>query len=76
MWKKQKILDKELLRHLSLLGQLGLTVISSILIFFFVFLYLDRKLQTGGILVGVGVFLGVIAGVIAAYKLLKGFYEK
>ena len=76
MWKKQKILDKELLRHLSLLGQLGLTVITSILIFFFVFLYLDRKLQTGGILVGVGVFLGVIAGVLAAYKLLKGFYEK
>ena len=76
MWKKQKILDKELLRHLSLLGQLGLTVITSILIFFFVFLYLDRKLQTGGILVGVGVFLGVIAGVLAAYKLLKRFYEK
>lgn len=76
MWKKQKILDKDLLKHLSLLGQLGLTVISSILIFFFVFLYLDRKLQTGGILVGVGVFLGVIAGVMAAYKLLKGFYEK
>ena len=76
MWKKQKILDKELLKHLSLLGQLGLTVVSSILIFFFVFLYLDRKLQTGGILVGVGVFLGVIAGVLAAYKLLKRFYEK
>lgn len=76
MWKKQKILDKDLLKHLSLLGQLSLTVISSILIFFFVFLYLDRKLQTGGILVGVGVFLGVIAGVMAAYKLLKGFYEK
>ncbi|MCK4654107.1 MAG: AtpZ/AtpI family protein [Candidatus Cloacimonetes bacterium] len=76
MWKKQKILDKELLRHLSLLGQLGFTVVSSILIFFFVFLYLDRKLQTGGILVGVGVFLGVIAGVLAAYKLLKRFYDK
>ena len=60
MWKKQKILDKDLLKHLSLLGQLGLAVITSILIFFFVFLYLDRKLQTGGVLVGVGYIYTIV----------------
>jgi ABC-type cobalamin transport system permease subunit len=76
MWKKQKILNKELLKHFGLITQLGLSVITSILIFTFGFIYLDRKLHTEGKLIIIGVVLGVIAGIMAAYKLIRRFYEK
>ncbi len=66
-WKQ----NSEILKYLSLITQLGLTVVSAILICFFIFLFLDRKFQTGGILVGLGVILGVVAGGLAAYRLLK-----
>lgn len=76
MWKKQKILDKELLKYFGLITQLGLSVITSILIFTFGFIYLDRKLHTEGKLIIVGVILGVIAGIVVAYRLIRRFYEK
>ncbi|MBC8385979.1 MAG: AtpZ/AtpI family protein [Candidatus Cloacimonetes bacterium] len=68
--------DKEILQYLSLITQLGLTVIVSIMIFFFLFLYLDRKFQTKGILIAIGTFLGVISGIYNGYTILKKFYEK
>ena len=76
MWKKQKILDKELLKNFGLVTQLGLSVIASILIFLFGFIYLDKKLHTEGKLIIVGVILGVIAGIVAAYRLIRRFYKK
>ena len=76
MWKKQKILNKELLKYFGLITQLGLSVIASILIFTFGFIYLDRKLHTEGKLIIVGVILGVIAGIVVAYRLIRRFYEK
>jgi len=76
MRKKQKILNKELLKHFGLITQLGLSVITPILIFTFGFICLDRKLHTEGKLIIVGVILGVIAGIAAAYRLMRKFYEK
>lgn len=73
--RKKKNLNKEWYKYFSLISQLGLVVVSSILIFFFLFLYLDRKFNTNGILMAVGVFLGVITGVLGAYRLLRKIYR-
>ncbi len=76
MWKRKNQLNSELLKYISLVTQLGLTVISSILIFLVGALYLEKKFQTDGILILVGVLIGAVAGVFAAYKLLKKILEK
>lgn len=56
--------------------QLGLTVISSILIFLVGALYLEKKFQTDGLLILAGVLIGAVTGIFAAYKLLKKILEK
>ncbi len=76
MWKRKNRLNSELLKYISLITQLGLTVISSILIFLVGALYLEKKFQTDGVLILVGILIGVAAGVFAAYKLLKKNLEK
>ena len=76
MWKKKNRLNNELLKYISLITQLGLTVISSILIFLVGAIYLENKFQTDGILILVGVLIGAAAGVFAAYKILKKTLEK
>ncbi|MDA3812666.1 MAG: AtpZ/AtpI family protein [Candidatus Cloacimonetes bacterium] len=75
MWKKKNPLNNELLKYISLVTQLGLTVIGSILIFLVGALYLEKKFQTEGVLILVGVLIGVVAGVFAAYRLLKKSLE-
>lgn len=76
MWKKKNQLNNELLKYINLITQLGLTIISSILIFLVGAIYLEKKFQTEGILILVGVLIGVAVGVFAAYKLLKKTLEK
>ncbi|MEA2096104.1 MAG: AtpZ/AtpI family protein [Candidatus Cloacimonadota bacterium] len=76
MWKKKNQLNNELLKYISLITQLGLTIISSILIFLVGAIYMEKKFQTEGVLILVGVLIGVAAGVFAAYKLLKKTLEK
>jgi len=76
MWKKKNQLNNELLKYINLITQLGLTIISSILIFLVGAIYLEKKFQTEGILILVGVLFGVAVGVFAAYKLLKKTLEK
>ncbi len=76
MWKRKSQLNSELLKYISLVTQLGLTVISSILIFLVGAIYLEKKFQTDGILILIGVLIGVAVGVLAAYKLLKKTLEK
>lgn len=76
MWKRKSQLNSELLKYISLVTQLGLTVISSILIFLVGAIYLEKKFQTEGVLILIGVLIGVAAGVFAAYKLLKKTLEK
>ena len=76
MWKRKSQLNSELLKYISLVTQLGLTVISSILIFLVGAIYLEKKFQTDGILILIGVLIGVAVGVLSAYKLLKRYLEK
>lgn len=76
MWKKKNPLNSELLKYINLITQLGLSVVSSILIFLAGAIYLEKKFQTDGVLILVGVLLGVFVGIFAAYKLLKKTFEK
>ena len=76
MWKRKNQLNSELLKYISLITQLGLTVIGSILIFLVGAIYLEKKFQTDGVLILIGVLIGAAAGVFAAYKLLKKTLEK
>ena len=76
LWRKWSKPDKTILKYFGLVSQLGLSFISSLLIFFFLFLFLDKKLKTNGILMIIGTVLGVAAGIFAAYKILKRYYEK
>ena len=76
MWKRKSQLNSELIKYISLVTQLGLTVIGSILIALVGAIYLEKKFQTDGILILIGVLIGVAAGVLAAYKLLKKYLEK
>jgi len=74
--KNKKLINSELLTYISLITQVGLTFIISLLIFFFLFLYLDRKFQTNGILLGIGTLLGVFSGFYTSYRLTKKFIGK
>jgi len=76
MWKRKSQLNNELLKYISLVTQLGLTVISSILIFLVGAIFLEKRFQTDGILILAGVLIGVVAGIFAAYRLLKKTLEK
>mgnify|MGYP003997501985 FL=1 len=76
MWKRKNPLNSELIKYVSLISQLGFTIIGSILLFLAGAMFLERKFQTEGILILIGVLLGVVVGVFAAYKLLKKTLEK
>ena len=76
MWKRKNQLNSELLKYISLVSQLGFTVISSILILLAISIYLEKKFQTNGIIILIGILIGVVAGVFSAYKLLKKSIEK
>lgn len=63
--------------NLTLIMQLGLTMIGCILFCFFIGLYLDRWLGTRGIFVTVFSILGVIGGGNTVYRqILKSLEEK
>ena len=74
--KNLQVKDPEFIEALSLIGHLGLNIVVSLLIFFLFFLWLDRILQTGRILLGVGIMLGIFTGIYLNYKHLKRFYDK
>ena len=76
MWKRKNPLNSELIKYISLISQLGFTIIGSRLLFLSGAMFLERKFQTEGILILIGVLLGVVVGVFAAYKLLKKTLEK
>ncbi len=76
MRKRKNQLNNELLKYISLVSQLGLTVIGSILILLAVSIYLEKKFQTNGLIILIGILVGVVAGVFSAYKLLKKSIEK
>ncbi|MBI1743669.1 AtpZ/AtpI family protein [Candidatus Acetothermia bacterium] len=63
------------LQALTLLTQLGLTFILSLLISFLIGYGLDRWLGTGFIFQIVFLFVGIVAGGWSCYRLLKPFME-
>ncbi|MBN1327306.1 MAG: AtpZ/AtpI family protein [Candidatus Cloacimonetes bacterium] len=63
--------NREIIKYLGLISQLGFTVIICLLIWFIPFLLLDRKFSANGILTITGIVLGVITGFAATYRLLK-----
>ena len=73
---KKTFSDKEVLSALTLIGQLGLNLIVTLLIFFFISMYLDKKLNTGNILLIIGTIAGIFSGVYLNYRHLKKYYEK
>lgn len=63
--------NSEVLKYFTLISQLGLVVISALLICFFIGLWIERKFPSNGLFIGLGTIFGVLSGSLAAYKLLK-----
>ena len=63
--------DKNFFNYLALITQLGLVIVTSILIGLFVGIFLDRKIGVSGIFTIIFVIFGAIGGFIAAYRLIK-----
>lgn len=72
--KKNPVLQ-EILKNFGLVTQLGLSVISAILIFVLGFNYLDKKLLANGKLLILGVLLGVLCGILLAYRQVSKYVK-
>ncbi len=59
------------LQSLALIGQLGLVMISSIVIWFFLARYLIVILNISQVWLIAGIILGISTGMMGSYKLLK-----
>lgn len=57
-----------LIYYFSLVTQLGLTIISTILVGLFIGIFLDRSLKTNGVFLILFVLMGIIAGFYNVYK--------
>lgn len=66
----------EFLKYLSLAGQLGFVMISSILIWFFLIRYLVIRFQLSSVWLSVGIIMGIATGMISSYRLLKRLIDK
>ncbi|RAP33349.1 hypothetical protein DID77_03155 [Candidatus Marinamargulisbacteria bacterium SCGC AG-439-L15] len=55
-------------KYLSLLFKLGFSMCLSIFLFFGLGLFLDKKFNTKGIFISIGVFLGIAGGFYFVYK--------
>lgn len=56
---------------LSLVAHLGSTMVICIVGLFFLGLYIDKKFQTSGIAIIIGIVLGVITGAVGCYRIIK-----
>ncbi|MBN2460214.1 MAG: AtpZ/AtpI family protein [Candidatus Cloacimonetes bacterium] len=63
--------NNEILKYLVIITQLGFIAAFSILFFFLLFLFLDRKFHSGGILLLFGIILGIISAFWSSYRFLK-----
>jgi F0F1-type ATP synthase assembly protein I len=68
--------DKNVLKYITLMGQIGAVMVSSILIFFLIFYFLGKKFHFEALAIPLGVLLGLFGGFYSVYKLLKNFFEK
>jgi len=65
---KDKKKDREWIEHITLVTQLGLTVIGSILFCFAIGYHLDKWLHTKGIFMAIFIILGIAGGAYTAYR--------
>jgi F0F1-type ATP synthase assembly protein I len=61
--------------NLTIVMQIGLTMAGCIVFCFFVGLYLDKWLGTGGIFVAIFIILGVIGGGVTVYRQIMEVIE-
>ena len=61
--------------NLTIVMQIGLTMAGCIVFCFFVGLYLDKWLGTGGIFVTIFTILGVIGGGVTVYRQIMEVFE-
>lgn len=74
MFKKYDGFDPTLLKYLSLITQLGISMISSIIIFLLIGRWLDKLLETSNIFLLIGIVCGILSGILSNYMLLRKFY--
>ncbi|RAP34080.1 hypothetical protein DID75_00455 [Candidatus Marinamargulisbacteria bacterium SCGC AG-410-N11] len=68
MSKKNKSKYGDVSKYLSLIAKISTYMVSSIILFFMVGLYLDKKLHSKGIFMILGVFIGLGFGFFFVYK--------
>jgi uncharacterized membrane protein required for colicin V production len=73
---EMRMKDYGFVKYLALAGQLGLVMIISILVWFFLSRYLIKVLGIGQIWQVLGVVLGIFTGMLGTYKLLKTVISK
>jgi len=61
--------------NLSIITQLGLTMVGCIAFCFFIGLYLDRWLGTKGVFITIFIILGVIGGGVVVYRQIMEITE-
>lgn len=74
MFKKYEGFDPELLTYLSLITQLGLSMIASIVIFLLIGRWIDKLCSTANLFLIIGIILGIGSGILSNYMLLRKFY--
>ncbi|MDP8220808.1 MAG: AtpZ/AtpI family protein [Candidatus Stygibacter frigidus] len=68
---EMRMKDYGFIKYLGIAGQLGMVMIISILIWFFLSHYLIRILGIGQIWQAIGIIMGVFTGMLGSYRLLK-----
>jgi len=63
--------SKEIFEGVGLVVHLGLTMVVSIIGFFLLGLYLDKKFHLGGIAIIISLIFGIIIGAYSGYKLIQ-----
>lgn len=62
---------QEIMSYVGLVTEIGLTLVILIIAFFALGLYLDRKLNTKGIFLIIGIITGVMLGFYNAYRCIN-----
>ena len=62
--------------QITLVMQLGLTMVGSIALCFFIGFYLDRWLNTKGVFITLFTILGVIGGAVTVYRQIQKTFDK
>ena len=67
---------REIIKYLSLVTQIGLTLAANVIVGLFAGRFLDRWLDTGVIFLIIFIILGIASGFRSVYKLIMGLEQK